>query len=453
MSEASRSFATAQVQSGYTPGVAENTAVPPIHQSNAFEFASLSDARDLFALRREGNIYSRAANPTVLVFEQRVAELEGGVSAAAVASGQAAVALALLALAKQGEHIVAARQLYGGTIDLLQDTFADWGIEVTFVDQDDTDAWAAAVRPTTRALFAESITNPNAQVLDVRAVAAVARDAGVPLVIDHTVATPYLLRVKDFGADIVVHSATKYLGGHGTSLGGVIVDLGTFDFAAEPARWPQLTESYRRVPGGSLVERFGATGSPFIALVKTKYVHDLGPSLSAFNAFQLLQGLETLDLRMARHSASAEQVARFLSSHPAVARVNHPGLESSPWHALAREYLPRGAASVFSFDLRPADDPADDFDRVERVIARLEVIRLVANIGDARSLVAHPSSMTHSHLSAAQLAEAGITPTTIRLSIGLEDADDLVADLARALAPLAPAEATTDQSLSSVAWP
>jgi O-acetylhomoserine (thiol)-lyase len=451
MSEVSRSFATAQVQAGYVPGVAENTAVPPIYQSNAFEFSSLTEARELFALRREGNIYSRAANPTVLVFEQRVAELEGGIAAAAVASGQAAVALALLALAKQGEHLVAARQLYGGTIDLLQDTFADWGIEVTFVDQDDADAWAAAVRPTTRALFAESITNPNAQVLDIRAVARVARDAGVPLVIDHTVATPYLQRARDFGADIVVHSATKYLGGHGTSLGGVVVDLGTFDFSLHPARWPQLNEPYRRVPGGSLVDRFGATGSPFIALVKTKYVHDLGPSLPAFNAFQLLQGLETLDLRIARHSASALDVARFLESHPAVSRVNHPGLESSPWHELAREYLPRGAASVFSFDVHSAG-AENDFARVEALIARLEVVRLVANIGDARSLIAHPASMTHSHMSPTQLAEAGITPTTIRLSIGLEDPADVIADLDRALAALtegAPA-ADSDQRLSSV---
>ncbi len=452
MSEVSRSFATAQVQAGYVPGVAENTAVPPIYQSNAFEFSSLSQARDLFALRREGNIYSRAANPTVLVFEQRVAELEGGIAAAAVSSGQAAVAVALLALAKQGEHIVAARQLYGGTIDLLQDTFADWGIDVTFVDQDDERAWAAAVRPTTRALFAESITNPNAQVLDIRSVARVARNAGVPLVIDHTVATPYLQRAKDFGADIVVHSATKYLGGHGTSLGGVVVDLGTFDFALQPDRWPQLTAPYRRVPGGSLVDRFAATGSPFIALVKTKYVHDLGPSLAAFNAFQLLQGLETLDLRMARHSASALDVARFLEAHPAVSRVNHPGLASSPWHELAREYLPRGAASVFSFDVHTAGDAEEDFTRVEALIARLEVVRLVANIGDARSLIAHPASMTHSHMTSSQLAEAGITPTTIRLSIGLEDPADVIADLDRALAPLAdgaPAR-DSDQRLSSV---
>lgn len=433
---ASRSFATAQVQAGFDPGIAENTAVPAIHQSNGFEFRSLSEARDLFALRREGNIYSRAANPTVLVFEKRVAELEGGIGAAGVASGQAAVAVALLALARQGEHIVAARQLYGGTVDLLQDTFADWGIDVTFVDQDDTDAWAAAVRPTTRALFAESISNPIAQVLDLGAVAAVARAAGVPLVIDNTVATPYLQRAKDFGADIIVHSATKFLGGHGTSLGGVVVDLGTFDFSAEPDRWPQLTDTYRRVPDGSLVERFGATGSPYIALVKTKYVHDLGPSLSAFNAFQLLQGLETLDLRVERHTASALEVARFLDAHAAVARVHHPGLESSPWHANAQTYLPRGVSAVFAFDLPATGDPDTDFELVESFISRLQVIRLVANIGDARSLVAHPASMTHSHMSPTQLAEAHIGSTTVRLSVGLEDPRDLVADLARALEPL-----------------
>jgi len=444
-----RSFATAQVQAGFESGIAENTAVPSIHQSNAFEFASLSDARDLFALRRDGNIYSRAANPTVLVFEKRVAELEGGLAAAGVASGQAAVALALLALAKQGEHIVAARQLYGGTVDLLQDTFADWGIEVTFVDQDDPDAWAAAVRPATRAFFAESITNPIAQVLDVRTVADIAHRAGVPLVIDNTVATPYLQRVKDLGADISVHSATKFLGGHGTSLGGVVVDLGTFDFTAEPERWPQLTQTYQRVPSGSLVERFGATGSPYIALVKTKYVHDLGPSLSAFNAFQLLQGIETLDLRIARHSASALDVARFLEGHAAVARVHHPGLESSPWHRRAVEYLPRGASSVFAFDLHGTGDPEADFRLVEEFIARLEVIKLVANIGDARSLVAHPASMTHSHLNAAQLADAGISWTTVRLSIGLEDPIDVIADLERALADVAVPAAEPQLAASS----
>ena len=433
---AAPSFATSQVQAGYTPGEVSATAVPPIYQSNAFEFSSLSAARDLFALRREGDIYSRAANPTVLVFEQRVAALEGGIAAAGVASGQAAVAVALLALAGRGGHIVAAQQLYGGTIDLLDDTLVDWGIETTFVDQDDPAAWRDAVRPTTRAFFAESVANPIAQVLDVRAVADAAHAAGVPLIVDNTVATPFLQRPKDHGADIVVHSATKFLGGHGTSLGGVVVDLGTFDFAADAARWPQLTAPYRRLPSGSLVERFGESGSPLIALIKTKYVHDLGPSLSAFNAFQLLQGLETLDLRLTRHSASAQRVAEHLAGHPAVARVHHPGLAASPWRAVAARYLPRGAASVFSFDLHATGDADADFARVESVIERLRIVRLVANIGDARSLVAHPASMTHSHLSPRQLADAGISGTTVRLSIGLEDADDVIADLDRALSQL-----------------
>ncbi len=429
---AEQGFATTQVQAGFTAGVAQNTAVPPIYQSSAYEFASLADARDLFALRKAGNLYSRNANPTQLVLEERVAALEGGRAAAAVASGQAAVAVTLLALAKQGEHIVAARQLYGGTVDLLQDTFADWGIDVTFVDQDDVDAWRAAVRPETRALFAESITNPTAQVLDIRAVADIAQAAGVPLVIDNTVATPALLRPVEHGADIVVHSATKYLGGHGSSLGGVIVDLGTFDFTADPDRWPQLTKPYARVPALVLADRFGPDGFAFVALIKSKYVHDLGPSISPFNAFQILQGVETLDLRMARHSTSALEVARYLEGHPGVARVQHPGLESSPWHALAETYLPRGAASVFSFDLAATGDAEDDWQLVQRFVDALRVVKLVANIGDARSLVAHPASMTHSHLTPEQFAEAGISATTIRLSIGLEDPADVIADLAQA---------------------
>ncbi|KHK98531.1 O-acetylhomoserine aminocarboxypropyltransferase [Microbacterium mangrovi] len=430
---AASSFATTQVQAGYTAGAVSHTAIPPIYQSNAFEFTSLTQARELFALQREGDIYSRAANPTVAVFEQRVAALEGGIAAAGVASGQAAVALALLALAGRGGHIVAAAQLYGGTVDLLTDTFPDWGIETTLVDQDDPQAWRDAVRPSTRAFFAESIANPIAQVLDVRTVADLAHAAGVPLVIDNTVATPYLQRPGEHGADITVHSATKFLGGHGTSLGGAVVDLGTFDFTAEPEKWPQLTQSYARVPGKSLVERFGESGSPYISLVKTKYSHDLGPSLSAFNAFQLLQGMESLDLRMSRHSASAQRVAEHLATLPAVAAVHHPGLDGNRWNALSAAYLPRGNASVFSFDLVSRGDAEADFAAVEAFIARLRVLRLVANIGDARSLVAHPASMTHSHMTPQQLADAGISWTTVRLSIGLEDADDLVADLDQAL--------------------
>lgn len=426
------SFATRQIQAGYTPGTPQNSAVPPIYQTAAYEFASLAEAADLFALRSAGNLYSRNASPTQQILEERITALEGGASAVAVASGQAAVAVTLLALVGRGGHVVAASQLYGGTVDLLEDTFADFGIPVTFVDQDDLGAWRAAVRPETRVLFAESVANPIAQVLDIRAVADIAHDARVPLVIDNTVGTPYLVRPGEHGADFVVHSATKFLSGHGTSLGGVVVDQGTFDFGREPARWPQFTAPYARVRDLVLWERFGI-GQAFAALVKSKYVHDLGPSLSPFNAWQILQGVETLDLRVSRQSATALTIARHLRQHPAVAAVHHPGLEGNPWHALAERYLPNGVPSVFSFDLAVPED-AETQGRVARVIDALEVIRLVANIGDARSLVAHPASMTHSHLSPAQRAAAGISLTTIRFSAGLEDPADLIADLDRALA-------------------
>ena len=429
-------FATAQVQAGFTSGLPVPAAVPPIYQSNAFEFTSLAHARDLFAHRREGDIYSRTANPTVTVFEQRIAALEGGVAAAATASGQAATALSLLALTGRGGHIVAARQLYGGTVDLLEDTLPDWGIHTTFVDQDDIDAWREAVRPETRAFFAETVANPVAQVLDVRAVADVAHAAGVPLVVDNTVATPYLQRPKDFGADIAAHSATKFIGGHGTVLGGAIVDLGTFDFTVHPERWAALTEPSRRLGfEQSLVERF-ADGSPLVALIKAKHLHDLGPTLSPSAAFQLLQGLETLDLRMQRHSASAQRVAEHLAAHPSVAAVHHPGLPGSTWHEAALTYLRRGVPSVFSIDLHGTGDADADFDRVERFVGALRVLRLLANIGDARSIVTHPASMTHSHLSAQQLSDAGISSTTVRLSIGLEDPADLIGDLDHALSTL-----------------
>lgn len=425
-------FSTRQVQSGYTPGIAQNSAVPPIYQTAAYEFASLTDAADLFALRQPGNLYSRNASPTQQVLEERVAALEGGASAVAVASGQAAVAVTLMALAGRGGHIVSANQLYGGTVDLFQDTFDDFGIDVTFVDQDDADAWRAATRPTTRALFAESVANPIAQVLDVRLVADIAHAAGVPLVIDNTVGTPYLIRPGEHGADFVVHSATKFLSGHGTSLGGVVVDQGSFDFGAQPARWPQFTAAYPRFGDIVLWDRFGI-GQAFAALVKSKYVHDLGPSLSPFNAWQILQGIETLDLRVSRQSATALTVAGHLREHPKVATVHHPGLQGNPWHALAERYLPRGAPSVFSVDLLGAEDAGAQA-RVARVVDSLEIFRLVANIGDARSLVSHPASMTHSHLNAEQRDAVGISLNTIRLSAGLEDPADLIADLDRALA-------------------
>ena len=424
-------FATTQVQAGYAVGLPSFSAVPPIHQTAAYEFSSLQEAADLFALRKAGIIYSRNASPTQQILEERVAALEGGASAVAVASGQAAVAVTLLALAGRGGHIVAADQLYGGTVDLLQDTFDDFGIPVTFVDQDDPDAWRAAVTPQTRALFAETVANPIAQVLDIRLIADIAHEAGVPLVVDSTVGTPALIRPGDHGADFVVHSATKFLSGHGSSLGGVVVDQGTFDFGAEPARWPQFTAPYQRFGELVLWERFGQ-GQAFAALVKSKYVHDLGPSLSPFNAWQILQGIETLDLRVARQSSSALAIAQHLAQHPAVSRVNHPGLAGSPWHALAQRYLPKGVPSVFSFDVDGPEDEAPA--RIARLVDELKVFRLVANLGDARSLVAHPASMTHSHLTPAQRAAAGISLNTVRLSIGIEDPADLIADLDRALA-------------------
>lgn len=424
-------FSTQQVQGGYTPGVPQNSAVPPIYQTAAYEFASLADAADLFALRQNGNLYSRNASPTQQVLEERVAALEGGASAVAVASGQAAVAVTLMALAGRGGHIVSANQLYGGTVDLFQDTFDDFGIEVTFVDQDDAGAWREAIRPTTRALFAESVANPIAQVLDFRLVADIAHAAGVPLVIDNTVGTPYLIRPGEHGADFVLHSATKFLSGHGTSLGGVVVDQGSFDFGAQPDRWPQFTAPYSRFGELVLWERFGI-GQAFAALVKSKYVHDLGPSLSPFNAWQILQGIETLDLRVARQSATALTIAEHLAQHPKVTAVHHPGLEGNRWHALAERYLPRGVPSVLSFDLAGVEDAGAQA-RVAQVVDSLEVFRLVANIGDARSLVSHPASMTHSHLNAAQRAAAGISLNTVRLSAGLEDPADLIADLDRAL--------------------
>lgn len=416
-------FATAQIRTGYAPGTPQNAATAPIYQTVGYEFESFAAARDVFALRRSGNLYSRTGNPTQLILEERMARLDDGVAALATASGQSAVAVALLSLAKSGEHIVAARQLYGGTVDLLTDLFADFGIEVTLVDQDDLDGWRDAVRPTTRALFAETIGNPVATVLAVSEIAAIAHESGVPLVVDNTIATPYLQRPKEFGADIVVYSATKLLGGHGTSMGGVIVDLGTFDFGAEPARWPQFTAPYPRVGDVVLWERFGRGGSAFLVYAKTKLVHDLGPSLSPFNAHQLLIGLETLDIRLAKQSASALRLARFLDAHPAVARVHHPGLAGDPWHAAAERYLPRGAGSVFAFDLAGGGDVVEEF------VDALGLFSLVANIGDARSLVVHPATTTHSHLGDAQLAAAGFGRGTIRLSIGLEDPDDLIRDL------------------------
>lgn len=420
-------FATNQVHAGQSGAEHQNPAVVPIYQTVAYEFASFESAKRIFSLREVGNLYSRTGNPTQTALERRVAALEGGVAALAVGSGQAATAIALLSLAKSGEHIVAARQLYGGTVDLLADTFADFGIDVSFVDQDDLDAWRSAARPTTRGYFAESIGNPINSVLPVQDIADIAHSVGVPLIIDNTIATPHLQTPKDFGADFVVHSATKFLGGHGNSLAGVIVDLGTFDFGRDAARWPQFTEPYPRVSDVTLWTAFGRERSAFLVYAKTKLVHDLGPSLSPFNSFEIIQGIETLDLRVQRQSESALAIAEFLESHSAVSAVHYAGLASNRWYSAGRKYLPRGTGSVFSFDLEGGETTA------QRFIDSLQIFRLVANIGDARSLVIHPPTTTHSHFSEEQLVEAGFSHGTIRLSIGLEDPADLIADLARSL--------------------
>ncbi|NMR20504.1 O-acetylhomoserine aminocarboxypropyltransferase/cysteine synthase family protein [Cellulomonas fimi] len=421
-------FATRQVHSGAGPDSAQRARATPIYQTAAYTFDDTDHAEGIFSLTTPGNLYSRTGNPTSAVLEQRLAALEGGVAAVATASGQSAVALALLALAGAGDHVVAATSLYGGTFDLLDETFADLGIRTTFVDPDDEDAWRRAVEPRTRAFFAESIGNPRGDVLDVELVAGIAHDAGVPLVVDSTLASPYLLRPIEHGADVVVHSTTKLLGGHGTALGGIVVDGGTFDFGAEPARWPRLTAPYRRYGGLVLWDRFGAEGGAYAALVRTRYLHDLGPSSTPFTSFLLLQGVETLDVRVERQVASTLEIARVLEGLPGIEAVHYAGLTSSPWHALAQRYLPRGAGAVLAFDV------AGGAEQARAVVDGLRLFSHVANIGDVRSLAIHPATTTHSHLEPADQAAAGVRPSTVRLSVGLESVADLVADLTAAVA-------------------
>jgi O-acetylhomoserine (thiol)-lyase len=419
--------ATQQIHAGYTVGVPQNTSVLPIYQSTAYEFESFAAAADIFALRTPGNLYSRTGNPTNAALERRITHLDGGVAALATGSGQSAVAIALLALARTGQHIVAARQLYGGSMDLLGDTFADFGIAVTFVDARNAAEWAAAIRPETRAFFLETVGNPIAQIPDLDGIAAIASASDIPLVVDNTMATPALLRPLEFGANIVVYSATKFLGGHGNALAGVIVDGGRFDFGRRPERWTQFTAPSERFGGLVFWDRFGAASSAYLTYAKAKLSHDLGPSLAPFNAFLILQGVETLDIRMRKHTDSALEVARFLARHPAVAVVHHPGVPGNPDAERAARYLPNGVGSVFSFDLDAPSEVVGPF------IDSLSLFSLVANIGDVRSLVVHPATTTHSRLTPEQREFAGISLTTIRLSIGLEDPADLIADLSTAL--------------------
>ncbi|MFJ4381152.1 bifunctional o-acetylhomoserine/o-acetylserine sulfhydrylase [Streptomyces albidoflavus] len=416
------SFETRQIHAGAVPDPATGARAVPIYQTTSFVFDDTRHAAGLFSLAEPGNIYTRIHNPTQDVLEQRVAALEGGVASVALASGQAAETLALLTLAGAGDHLVSSTSLYGGTYNLLRHTLPRLGIEVTFVDDpDDLDAWRAAIRPTTKAVFAESLGNPRGNVLDIRGVADIAHEAGVPLVVDNTVPTPYLLRPAEHGADIVVHSATKFLGGHGTTLGGVVVDAGSFDFGAHPERFPDFTAPDPSYHGLRYWPDLGP--GAFAVKLRVQLLRDLGPALSPHSAFLLLQGIETLSLRLERHTANALALAEWLQARDEVAVVHHPGLASSPWYEAGQRYLPRGAGAVVSFELR------DGVEAGKRFVDAVSLFSHLANIGDVRSLIIHPASTTHSQLDEEQLAATGTAPGLVRLSVGLEHLDDLKADL------------------------
>jgi O-acetylhomoserine (thiol)-lyase len=413
-------FDTLSLHAGSPPDRETGARATPIYLSTAFVFRDSDQAAALFNMEQAGHVYSRISNPTVSVFEERVAALEGGVGAIATASGQAALHLAVATLAGAGSHIVASRALYGGSHNLLHYTLRRFGIETTFVDPRSPDAWRAALRPNTRMLFGETLGNPGLDVLDIPTVSAIAHSHGVPLLVDSTFTTPYLARPFELGADLVYHSATKFLCGHGTVVGGVLVDAGSFDWHAS-GKFPELTEPYEGFHGMVFAEE--STVAPFLLRARREGLRDFGACLSPMNAFQILQGIETLSLRMAKHVANAEKVARFLAEHPMVSRVSYPALESHPDHALARTLLPRGCGAVFSFDLK-GDRAAG-----RRFVESLRIFSHLANVGDARSLVIHPASTTHFRMDAQALAAAGIGEGTLRLSVGLEDADDLISDL------------------------
>ncbi|MFJ7010720.1 bifunctional o-acetylhomoserine/o-acetylserine sulfhydrylase [Streptomyces albogriseolus] len=416
------SFETKQVHAGAEPDPTTGARATPIYQTTSFVFRDTQHAADLFALAEPGNIYTRIHNPTQDVFEQRIAALEGGVAAVALSSGQAAETLALLTVASAGDHIVSSTSLYGGTYNLFRHTLPKFGIEVSFVDDpDDPEAWRAAIRPGTKALFAESLGNPRGNVLNVRAVADVAHAAGVPLIVDNTVPTPYLLRPLEHGADVVVHSATKFLGGHGTAIAGVVVDGGTFDFGAHADRFPDFSEPDPSYHGLRYWPALGP--GAFAVKLRVQLLRDLGPALSPHSAFLLLQGVETLSLRIERHSANAQALAEWLEQRDEVAAVHYAGLPSSPWYEAGRTYLPRGAGAIVSFELR------DGVEAGKRFVDAVRLFSHLANIGDVRSLIIHPASTTHSQLDQRQLAATGTSPGLVRLSVGIENLDDLKADL------------------------
>ncbi len=423
------SFETKQIHSGQSPDAATNARALPIYQTTSYTFNDTTHAANLFGLKELGNIYTRIMNPTQAVVEDRIAALEGGVAALLVASGQAAETLAFLNIAEAGDHIVSSPSLYGGTYNLLHYTLPKLGITTTFVENPgDPESWRAAVQPNTKLFFGESISNPKNDVLDIEAVAKVAHEVGVPLLIDNTVATPYLINPLAHGADVVIHSATKYLGGHGTSVAGAIVDGGTFDYAQYPERFPNYNQPdpsyhglvYARDLG--VGSAFGANLS-FILKARVQLLRDLGAAVSPFNAFLIAQGIETLSLRVERHVQNAQAVATWLEGRDEVESVNYAGLASSPWHALGKKYAPKGTGAVLSFEIKGGIEAGQAF------VEALELHSHVANIGDVRSLVIHPASTTHSQLSAEEQLAAGVTPGLVRLAVGIENINDILADL------------------------
>ncbi len=420
-------FETQQIHAGAAPDPVTHARATPIYQTTSYVFDDAQHAQDLFALAQPGNIYTRIMNPTQAVVEERIAALEGGTGALLVASGQSASTFAVLNIAQAGDHIVSSSSIYGGTYNLFKYTLAKLGIQTTFVeDQDDPEAWARAVRPNTKLLFAETIGNPRINILDIRAVADVAHEAGVPLIVDSTIATPYLIRPFEHGADIVVHSATKFLGGHGTVIGGPVVDGGRFPWSEHAERFPGLTTPDPSYHGVTYAEAAG-DGLAYITKARVQLLRDLGASIAPASAWQLIQGIETLSLRIERHVQNAQAVAEWLDAHEDIANVYYAGLPSSPWYAAANRYAPRGVGAVLSFELKGGVDAG------RALVDSLQLCSHLANIGDVRSLVIHPASTTHAQLTPEQQLTAGVTPGLVRLSVGLESIDDIIEDLAAGL--------------------
>lgn len=424
----SQRFETRQIHAGTQIDPASNSVITPIIQTTAYAFNDADHAANLFALTETGNIYTRITNPTTAVLEERVAALEGGTAAVAVSSGQAAETMAILNIAGAGDHIVSSTSIYGGTYNLFKYTLAKAGIEVTFIlDENDPEQWRQAVRPNTKAFYAETIGNPAINVLDIRAVADTAHEIGVPLIVDNTVATPYLVRPLEHGADIVVHSATKYLGGHGSVVAGVIVDGGSFPWSQHAERFPGLNEPDPSYNGLKYTEAVG-DGVAFAIKARVQLLRDIGAALAPASAWQILQGIETLSLRMERHVQNAQAVAEWLDGHPDVVSVNYAGLPDNQWHELALKYAPLGPSGLLAFELRGGVDAG------RRFVENVKLFRHVVNIGDVRSIATHPASTTHAQLTPEQQLESGVTPGLVRLSVGLEHIDDIIADLEQAIA-------------------